>query len=134
MDGKKLTPKQRRFVNEYLIDLNGSAAATRAGYSAKSAKRIAWQLLERTEVKTEVQRRMDARADRTEITADEVLKDIRRVGGKAEDAEDWGAALKSLELQGKHLKMFTDKHEHTGENGGPVRINGVIQFVAAKVD
>ena len=46
----KLTEKQKRFVQEYLVDLNATAAAKRAGYSEKSASRIAVELLNKTQV------------------------------------------------------------------------------------
>ncbi|WP_072379981.1 terminase small subunit [Novosphingobium sp. NDB2Meth1] len=69
-----LTPKQQAFVNEYLIDLCGAKAATRAGYSAKSARRIAVELLEKPDVQAAIKLAMEQRSERTEITADMVLQ------------------------------------------------------------
>lgn len=70
----KLTPKQERFVQEYLLDLNATQAAIRAGYSAKSADKIGSQLLGKTGVSAEIARAMEARNARTGIDADWVLR------------------------------------------------------------
>jgi phage terminase small subunit len=73
-----LTPKQSRFVEEYLVDLNGKQAATRAGYShsPKSAEVQASRLLSDAKVDAAVREAMDARAQRTGVTADRVLREL----------------------------------------------------------
>lgn len=76
----KLTPKQKRFVGEYLIDLNATQAAIRAGYSKKTADRIGPELLGKTCVSSEIVKRQNARARRTEITQDRVLQELAAVG------------------------------------------------------
>src|SRR5579875_2449812 len=75
----KLTPKQKRFVEEYLIDLNATQAAIRAGYSAKNADKIGSELLGKTRVAEAIQKAMDERSKRTEITADRVLQELARI-------------------------------------------------------
>jgi len=72
-----LTPKQKRFVEEYLIDLNATQAAVRAGFSSNRASEIGWQQLQKTTVKNAIQAAMDRRSLRTETTADEVLREWR---------------------------------------------------------
>lgn len=69
-----LTPKQEAFVREYLVDLNASAAARRAGYSARTAEWQGPQLLRKTHVAEAIGKAQAARAERTEIGADWVLK------------------------------------------------------------
>lgn len=69
-----LAAKRAVFVQEYLIDLNGTAAAIRAGYSARTAKEIAYELLNRPDVMTALKLAMDARAERTGITQDKVIQ------------------------------------------------------------
>lgn len=69
-----LTAKQSRFVDEYLIDLNATQAAVRAGYSKKTAEWIGPQLLTKTHVAAAVTERMKKREARTEITQDMVLR------------------------------------------------------------
>lgn len=72
----KLTPKQRAFVNEYLIDLNATQAAIRAGYSKKTAYRTGADNLIKPQIQTEIQKAMKEREKRTEITQDFVLKEL----------------------------------------------------------
>jgi phage terminase small subunit len=76
----KLTEKQKAFVNEYLIDLNATQAAIRAGYSKKNADKIASQLLGKTRVSEEIKKAMAKREKRTEITQDRVLKELAIIG------------------------------------------------------
>lgn len=78
--GKFLNPKQRRFCEEYLIDLNGSAAAIRAGYSTKTARQIASEYLTKPNILKYIQELKDKRSERTEITADMVIKELAKVG------------------------------------------------------
>lgn len=117
-----LTPQQARFVEEYLIDLNGTAAAIRAGYSAKTAPAQASRLLSHVKVREAVEEGMKARQERTALTQDEVIEDLRRLGRKAEDARDYSPAIKARELLGKHLGMWRDRIEHTGAGGEPLNL------------
>jgi phage terminase small subunit len=74
-----LTHKQQRFVDEYLIDLNATQAAIRAGYSARNADKIGHQLLGKTRVSDEISLGMKAREKRTGITQDRVLQELARI-------------------------------------------------------
>lgn len=69
----KLTPKQQRFVDEYLIDLNATQACIRAGYSEKTAEQMGYQLLQKTSVQTAIEQAMSERRQRAKINADYVL-------------------------------------------------------------
>lgn len=73
-----LTAKQQRFVAEYLIDLNQTQAAIRAGYSEKTAAEQASRLLTNVKVAEAIQAAMKARSERTQIDADWVLKRLAR--------------------------------------------------------
>ncbi len=75
-----LTIKKRLFVDEYLIDLNATQAAIRAGYSAKTASSQGERLLRNVEVQSELTKRMSARQHRTEITQDRVLQELAKIG------------------------------------------------------
>ena len=70
----KLTPKQERFVQEYLLDLNATQAAIRAGYSGKTANEQGSRLLANVSVSEAIRRAMQERSKRTEITQDDVLR------------------------------------------------------------
>jgi phage terminase small subunit len=132
-----LTPKQQRFVDEYLIDLNATQAAIRAGYAKRRANCMGFENLRKPEIATAIQAGMAKRAKRTEITQDYVLKTIRDTIERCAQAEpvldrdgeqtgeykfDAAAVLRGAELLGKHLKMFTDKTELTGAGGAPLGI------------
>ena len=75
----KINIKQKLFVEEYLIDLNSTQAAIRAGYSKNRASEIGYQLLQRTTVQEYIQQRMKDREIRTEITQDKVLQEFAHI-------------------------------------------------------
>ncbi|WP_321917802.1 terminase small subunit [Burkholderia cepacia] len=71
---KKLTAKQQRFVDEYLVDLNASAAARRAGYSERTARAIGDENLTKPDIQAAIAAAMTARSERTKVTSDRVLQ------------------------------------------------------------
>jgi phage terminase small subunit len=134
MSDEKLTEQQMLFVKEYIVDFNGTQAAIRAGYSEKTAAEQASRLLKNVKVAKAVAKEVAERAKRVEVNADYVLATIVETverckqevepiyEGHGKDREftgefafNAGAVLKGAELLGKHLKMFTDKVEHSGE-------------------
>lgn len=74
-----LTAKQQRFVIEYLVDLNATQAAIRAGYAAKGAKDQAYQLMQRPEIAAAIKEAMEARNQRTKVDADYVLNRLTEI-------------------------------------------------------
>lgn len=76
----RMTAKQRRFCDEYLIDLNATQAAIRAGYSPDTAEQIGYQLLQKTSVSDDIARAMAERSKRTGINQDRVLQELARIG------------------------------------------------------
>lgn len=72
--------RQDIFVEEYLIDLNATQAAIRAGYSTKTAEQIGYQLLQKTSVSKAISKAMAERSRRTGITQDRVLQELARIG------------------------------------------------------
>lgn len=116
----KLTAKQQMFVKEYLIDLNGSAAARRAGYSTKNSDDLSAQLLRKTHVASAIRIAMEDRAAKLDLTAEDVLHSILTIRGMAMAEKEFANALKANELLGKHLKLFTDKTELSGPGDGPI--------------
>ena len=75
-----LTPKQAAFVREYLIDLNATQAAIRAKYSPRTAASIGEENLRKPEIADAIQKAMESRSKRTEITADRVLQELAKIG------------------------------------------------------
>lgn len=115
----KLTPKQVLFVQEYLIDLNATQAAIRAGYSEKTAYSIGNENMKKPEIAQSIQAAIDEQSKRTGLTADTVINNIEALRIKAEENNQLSVAAKCLELQGKHLSMFKD-------NTGDTLVNIVI--------
>ena len=146
---QKLSPKQEQFAREYLLDLNATQAAIRAGYSPKTAYSMGQRLLKKAEVQEAVQCAMDERSRRTEVDADYVLTNLLEIvercmqrapvmhrGKQVEDEEGRGVwcfdgknAIKALELLGKHKGMWIEKQELTGADGGPLDNQLTIRLV-----
>lgn len=161
----KLTAKQARFVDEYLIDLNATQAAIRAGYSKRSAGQIGEENLKKPEIQKAIQDAQQKRSERTEITQDRVLQELAKIGFSnmmdyvtptdsgdlvtdfSKLTRDQAAAISEVTVEeyvegkgdaardvkrvkfklsdkraalvdmGRHLGMFKDKVEVTGEDG-----------------
>jgi phage terminase small subunit len=143
----KLTAKQSRFIEEYVIDFNATQAAIRAGYSEKTAGQIGEQNLKKLEIADAIKLRMDKLTSKAEITVEKILADLEELRDMCmgrvpvtqtvllRDSE--GASLPTevtqrvfessgakgaLELLGKYKKMFTDKQEITGKDGGAQQV------------
>lgn len=76
---RPLTPKQKAFVAEYLVDLNATQAAIRAGYKVNSARQAGAENLTKPVIQSAIQAAMAERAQRTEITQDRVLREYARI-------------------------------------------------------
>jgi phage terminase small subunit len=71
---RELAPKQQRFIQEYLVDLNATQAAIRAGYSLNTAASIGWELLQNPEVEAAIAEAQTKRGEKAEFTAFDVFK------------------------------------------------------------
>ena len=124
--------RQRRFADEYLIDLNAEAAAVRAGYSPRYARGNAYKLVARSGIKEYIEKRMAEKeseliADQNEVlryltavmrgesTSEEIIVegigDGRSKARKRENTPSVMDRLKAAELIGKRYGLFTDKIE-----------------------
>lgn len=138
-----MTAKQQRFCDEYLIDLDGTKAAIRAGYSAKTAGAIASENLKKPKLKQYIADRMEEKEKQLIADQDEVLKyltsvlrgeskseivvvvssgDFMTEAQRMKKAPDEKERLKAAELLGKRYSLFTDKVDFTG--AVPVVITG----------
>jgi phage terminase small subunit len=89
-----LTPKQQRFVDEYLIDLNATQAAIRAGYREKAAYATGAENLRKPLIAAALTEAMKAREARTEITQDRVLDELAKIGfADIRKAVKWGDGI-----------------------------------------
>ena len=124
----KLTPKQQRFVDEYLIDLNATQAAIRAGYSLKTAEQQGFQLLKKTSVSEAIEQSQQERQKRTLVTQDDVIRGLLTEAEWQGEGSSHSARVSAWAHLGKHLGMFKDKIEHTGPNGGPIDLSLKVVF------
>lgn len=102
----KLTHKQQRFIEEYVIDGNATQAAIRAGYSENTAYSIGEENLKKPEIKEMIEKLQHEQSEKAGITAEYVLSGIRDIAEK-KDARD-SDKLKAYELLGRNLSLFTD--------------------------
>jgi phage terminase small subunit len=141
-----LTAKQEMFVAEYLVDLNATQAAIRAGYQEKTARQIGSENLSKPDIAEAIESAFKARSKRVNLNADYVLNNLVEISERclqrapvmefdreekqmeqkvdADGNHIWTfdaiGATKANELLGKHLKLFTDKTELSGANGEPL--------------
>ena len=167
-----LTPKQERFVGEYLKDLNATQAAIRAGYSPSSAAEIGYENLRKPQIATAISEAFKARAERTRVEGDRVVLELARIGfSDIREIASWGEdglaykasdeltdeaaatiagivetvtrtrdgrkrrtltiklhdKVRSLELLGRHLGVFTDRINMSSSpaDGFVIRLKGL---------
>ncbi|WP_341825316.1 terminase small subunit [Eubacterium callanderi] len=140
-----MTEKQKRFADEYLIDLNGTRAYKVAYPRVKSdetAKAAASRLLTNVNVKTYIDEQLEKIHNEKTADAQEVLEYLTAVmRGETESSvlslcgdgcqeilekpPDEKERLKAAELLGKRYSLFTDKVEHGGDIGGVVIVNDI---------
>lgn len=106
---KSLNDKQKRFVQEYLLDLNATQAAIRAGYSARAAHSTGHRMLRNAEISAAIQAAMQQRAQRLAITADQVLENLENARKQAMEEKQSSAAIRACELTGRHIGMFSTR-------------------------
>ena len=123
-----LTPKQQRFVEEYLIDLNATQSAIRAGYSEKTAEQQGYQLLQKTSVLKAIEEAKNQVSKRTELTVDMVVNGLLKEAQDYAEGSTQSARVSAWAHLGKHLGMFKDKVEMTGANGGPIDLSLKVVF------
>ena len=130
-----MTDKQKRFVEEYLVDLNATQAAIRAGYSKKTAYSIGQENLNKPEIASALTAAIKNRSERTEINQDWIIERLVEVVGRTMQHEevldrqgkptgefrfDSAGANRALKLLGQHLGMFGDKLDLTS-GGEPLQ-------------
>jgi phage terminase small subunit len=123
-----MTKKQARFVEEYLVDLNATQAAIRAGYSEKNAFKIGARMVQKcTVVKDAIDAALAERSKRTEITADRVVKELARIAFvDFRQVTSWGPGgvrlLSSDELSDDEAAIVAEVSETTTETGGSLKV------------
>ena len=122
-----LNAKQKRFVDEYLVDLNATQAAIRSGYSEKTAYAIGDENLRKPEIASAITKAQEKRAKRTEITQDKVIAELAKIAfGDLRDVMTWtagGIALKSsAELTQEQAASISEISETQSEKSSSMRV------------
>jgi len=132
---KGLTPKQAMFVMHYIEDFNATKAAKSAGYSENSAKEIGCENLTKPNIKAAIEEELSYRANATRLSTQYIVNNLMNNVARCSQAEpvmvrnsdgemvesgeykfDSSGMNKALDLLGKHLGIYIDKVQHSGEN------------------
>ena len=123
-----LTPKQQRFVEEYLIDLNATQSAIRAGYSEKTAQEIGSENLSKPMVAKAIAEAQEKLSNKARVTVEMVVQGLLNEAKDLSEGSTQSARVSAWAHLGKHLGMFKDKVEHTGKDGGPIDLSLKVVF------
>lgn len=119
-----LTPKQAAFVREYMIDLNATQAAIRAGYKEKTAYQTGAENLRKPQIQQAIQELHKAAEEKCAVTVEWILSEIAKI---AQDEEVKTAdRLRALELLGKRLGLW-EKRQEDGEHVVHVIFDGGLE-------
>ena len=126
-----LNEKQKQFCEEYIIDLNGTQAAIRAGYSEKTANRIASELLTKLDIQEYICKLKNKRSERVKYSQDELMRDILEVKNRCMQANpvldkegnetgvwkfDSNGANKALDMLAKHVGFYETDNKQKAFN------------------
>lgn len=155
-----MTKKQKRFIEEYLIDLNATQAAIRAGYSSDTAYSIGQENLKKPEIKSHIDKAMAERSKRTGVNADRVLLELAKIGfAKITDVVDPNTAkikegaseedlacIQSVKIKPnewgteREIKMYdkraalVDLGKHLGMFKDKLEVSGALETEKTKLD
>lgn len=123
----KLTEKQTKFVKQFLIDLNATQAAIRAGYSKKTAQSMGSENLSKPLVANAIQQALQKRAIRTEITADRVIAELAKIAfSTLDDFVTWGKGgmqlIESSKLTPEQVAAVQEVSQPVSDLGGTKKI------------
>jgi phage terminase small subunit len=133
-----LNDRHRRFVAEYLVDLNATQAAIRAGYSPASARQVAGRMMTNDDIAAAIAEAQAARGRRIEVTADRVVLELARVAfGDPRRVMSWGPGgvklRPSAELADEEAAIVADVGETTTKEGGSLRVKTVDKLGALRL-
>lgn len=124
--GSKLSTKMVRFVDEYMVDLNGSAAVLRVPYKTNNAHKLAAELMHHPLVRAEIEKRIAEKRERMELSADYVVQKLIAIVEETEK-DNPQAALRGLELLGKTIALFKERQELSGPDGNAIQMEQKVK-------
>ena len=129
-----LTAKQERFVAEYMVDLNATQAAIRAGYSEKTAGATGHENLKKPEIAKAIEGARQKAQDRLQYTADEWRRDTIKFRNEAHQQADTANTLKAQDMLGKSLGIYTEGRDLKSTDGSMTAKPTTIIFNGVDVD
>lgn len=122
-----LNPKQQRFVQEYLIDLNATQAAIRAGYSEKTAKAIGSENLTKPDIAAAVKEAIEKRTEQADVTVQRIVDGLLSEATREGEGSSHGARVSAWAALAKYKGMFTEKVELSGQDGAPISLKVILR-------
>lgn len=116
-----LNPKQQRFVQEYLVDLNATQAAIRAGYSEKTAGQIGAENLKKPEIASLIKEALDKHTEEAGLTVQDIVDGLLLEARRDGEGASHAARVSAWQALAKYKGMFTDKLQVSGADGGPMK-------------
>ncbi len=114
-----MTKKQKRFIDEYLIDLNATQAAIRAGYSVESAREIGYENLIKHDIQQAIAKKMAERSRRTGVNQDRVILELARLAFvKMTDIVDSSGKIKDTATDDDLSCIESVKYKHSDTDSG----------------
>lgn len=120
-----LTAKQIAFCNEYILDFNGKQAAIRSGYSENSASESACENLTKPHVKEYVELLLEKQTSTINQERARLKKRLEKIAYSEDEETALRDKIKATELLGKHLGMFIERLELSGQGGEPIEFTFV---------
>lgn len=119
-----LKAKQEKFCEEYMVDLNATQAAIRAGYSKKTAKQMGTENLSKPVIADRIAELKASMCARTRLTADFILNGLMKEAEYSDDGSSHGARVKAFEVLGKYkdLNLWKESIEHSVDQSMADRI------------
>jgi phage terminase small subunit len=102
----ELTAKQKRFIDEYMVDRNGAAAAVRAGYSKRCAKEAAYELLTKAHIQAVIREKEAAEAERLQLSREAAIEGFLEAVALAQAKADPAAMIAGWREIGKMLGFY----------------------------
>ncbi len=129
-----LTPKQQRFVEEYLIDLNATQAAIRAGYSEKTAQQMGSENLLKPVIAKAIAEAQEKLSNKAQVTVEMVVQGLLNEAKDLSEGSTQSARVSAWAHLGKHLGMFVEqKKVDVTTNGESINKPTLIELVAPDV-
>ena len=124
--GHKLTPKMLEFIDLYMVHMSPTKAVELSSYKVKDSNRHAAELMQHPLIIAEIKKRMDARSQKHELSAELLINKLLKIIANTED-DNPNTALRAIELAGKSIALWKERQEISGPDGEAIRHEQTIK-------